>query len=114
MTTTTQIVKRALIRLGKLGPEQTPTGFDNQQLTETLASLHESWVREGKVRWELTDIPFEMEDPLVSRLAFAVVDDYGVSNDRYQRLKLANQRAIRDMQTYNEIPYSGRSEIEAY
>ena len=114
MATQQQIINRALIRVGAVDPLQTPTAKDSQMAEEVLISIHESWVNNEEVRWELDDIPQEIENSLVSRLAFAIADDFSIDDARYQRLALADQRGLREIQKYNEIGYSGHTEIEPY
>ena len=114
MATKQQIINRALIRVGALDPMQTPTSTQSDQVDTVLVSLHKWLVDEEDVTWQLSLIPESMEEPLVSRLAFAITNDFGVSDSRYQRLSVANNKSIKEMQKYNAVPYSVSSEIESY
>lgn len=109
-----QIINRALIRVGAVDPAQTPTPLDSERANEVLLSIHESWVSNGEANWDLDYIPQEIENDLVARLAFAIADDFSISDSRYKRLAKADQLAVQGMQKYRSIKYSGSSEIESY
>ena len=114
MATKKQIIERALIRVGALDSLQTMTAQQESDADTTLQSIHEQMVNDELVRWELDAVPQAVEEPLVSVLALALANDYGVSDTRYTRLVAANLQGIRRLAAYNELPYSGTAEIAAY
>lgn len=114
MTTKKEIIKRALIRVGRVPFDQVPTSDQESLADFALKSLHEHWVDKGSARWELDDIPDQITNALVSVLAFALVDDFGVSGERYQRLAVADREAKVVLSAYNEIPYSGQTIMQEY
>jgi len=114
MATKAQIVKRALIRAGVIPYDREPTAEESQQVTATLESIHAKWVDEDRVRWELTDIPQEIEDPLVSILAYSIADDFGVPDSRYSRLAATIQSAMQKIYAYDAEEYTGKSSARYY
>lgn len=114
MATKAQIIKRALVRAGVVAYDQIPTAAQESQADTALMSMHESWVDQGFARWELTDIPQQVENGLVAALAFAIADDFGVPTERYQRLSVGNSAAMREIYAYNEVPYSGSTQSTYY
>lgn len=100
-----QIFKRALVRLGEIAIDEIATATLEFQASNTLESLHANWVARGYIRWELDDIPLELEDSVTSVLAFSMADDFSVPSERYQRLAAASARGSRNIIIYNEPNY---------
>jgi len=112
MSTQLEIEKAALVRLGVVPPDQTPTSLQSQSAARSLSSWHERMIDEGRVNWELNNIPASLVSAVTSILAFEMRDDFSVPNSRYERIGIARAEAVRDISKYIEIPYSGGTEIQ--
>ena len=107
MATKTEVMDRALVKAGVLPYDQTATAEQTTIVEAVFDSLHAYGVDQGFIRWELTDIPAELDNAITVILAANIAEDFGIPTERYNRLKLAEQAAMNKIYAYNELPYSG-------
>lgn len=105
MATQKQIVKRALVRLGEIAVDDIPTAEQETQCDAVLESIHADWVNRGFIRWDLDEVPIELENALVSVLAYSMADDFGVPAERYSRLQVAASLGSKSILIYGENEY---------
>lgn len=97
MATAADIRNKAGALLGVKALGQT---LENSVSSDLDAAYDEVYARlrdEDLVSWHSTaEVPDEVVSPVVALVAFARVNEYGVSDSRYQRISLlANQSEIR-------------------
>lgn len=114
MATQAEVIDRALVRVGVLPYDQSSTSEQTGQVTPVLTAFHAEGVDLGFIRWELSDIPDEVSDALVSVTAFLIADTFGASTERYARLEKAYDRDLRKIHAYGALEYSGTTEVEEY
>jgi len=105
MATATQIRTKALKKLGVLATGQTTESEIAEDLDRAYEEVYAALAAKGLVTWDADeDIPPEYVMPVVALVAFARADEYGIPNDRYQRIAGDMSRAtaeIRELQESN-------------
>lgn len=87
MATKNQVKARALRVLGVIGAGVAPTGPQDSDMNESYSEVYSELEELNLVEWaEESDIPERFVDVIVNLMASKRVDEYGVSNDRYQRI----------------------------
>lgn len=98
MATLAEIRQRTAKRLGRLGVGMTLSSADNSHLTSAYSELHAEWTELGIAVWASSaDVPNKFSEPVIRALAARVADDFGVSNDRYQRIVSQGGQAAENM-----------------
>ena len=81
----------------KLGIKAFGQALENAVSSDLDAAYDEVYARlrdEDLVSWHSTaEVPAELVSPVVDLVAFARVDDYGVSGEKYQRIAVAATQA---------------------
>lgn len=81
----------------KLGIKAFGQALENAASSDLDAAYTEVYARlrdEDLVSWHSTaSVPDELVSPVVDLVAFARVDEYGVSGERYQRIAIAASQA---------------------
>lgn len=99
MATKQQVRVKALRLLGIIGVGVTPSGPQDADMSDAYSEVYAELEELDLLEWaEDDDIPTRFVDVIVNLVASKRVDEYGVSNDRYQRImsKAANaERKIR-------------------
>jgi hypothetical protein len=105
MATATQIRTKALKKLGVLATGQTTQSEIQADLDRAYEEVYAALAAKNLVTWEIDEeVPDEYVMPVVALVAFARADEYGIPNDRYQRIAGNMTRAtaeIRELQESN-------------
>ena len=105
MATAAEIRNKAVKKLGVLATGQTLESEIAADLDEAYSEVYAALSAKNLTTWaEDEEVPPEYIGPVVALVAFARVDEYGVPNDRYQRIAGDVSRAtaeIRELQESN-------------
>ena len=94
MATAAQIRNKAGFLLGVKALGQTLTNSVSSDLDEAYDEVYARLRDEDLVSWHSTqDVPDELVSPVVDLVAFARINEYAVSDSRYQRISLAASQA---------------------
>lgn len=111
--TISEIVARAARELGKNPTGQAVSGAVSADLTQAYAEVHRMLDRKGIVTWSNSDkIPEEYCNPVAFLVAAQRLS--GVSNDRYQRIKIEAATAIQKIKSISEGPFVNTQEVEDF
>ncbi len=111
MPTVAEIRDKAARKLGVLAFGQTLSNRYSADLTAAYSEVYAELRELNLVNWTLTGtIPDEVVEPVVALVARARVDEYGVSNDRYQRILNSAQNAETSLRRVIHDPYFSSSE----
>ena len=95
MATAAKIREMAATRLGILGEGETLPSYESADLDQAYAEVYAELEIRDMATWDSDeDIPDAFAHYVTTLVAAARVDDYGISNDRYQRIMAAASRAI--------------------
>ena len=98
MATLKSVKEKALRRLGVLAQGQQMSSDQDQVTQSAYNSLYARLLTKNIVAWgKSDDIPDAFVEPVVQMLAFDLTNEYGVSNDRWQRLQLAASTAPQEL-----------------
>ena len=77
----------AATRLGILGEGETLPSYESDDLDQSYIEVHAQLDALNIVVWDFDeDIPDEYVNPVTDLVAFGRINDYGIPNDRYQRV----------------------------
>lgn len=107
MATQQDIATDALILAGITDRYNSPDATTLADALIKLADLHEEWVDDQIVEWELTAIPVRATNAVKQLLAYRLGQDYQVPNDLYSRLQADAALAEQVLHRQNAIPYNG-------
>lgn len=94
MATAAQIRNKAGFLLGVKALGQTLTNSVSSDLDDAYTEVYARLRDEDLVSWHITqEVPDELVDPVVSLVAFARIDEYSVSDSRYQRITIKSSQA---------------------
>ena len=89
MATKAQVRNKALKKLQVLEEGESPTNEVISDVEEVYDELHRYLLNRGAVFWDSDEeIPDECVRPMVVMLAAEMADDFGVNEQRYQRLQV--------------------------
>lgn len=111
--TIAELVARAARELGKNPTGQAVKGSVSADLTQAYAEVWRMLDRKGLVTWDNDEkIPEEYCNPM----AFLVANQRlsGVSDDRFQRIKLEASRAVNEIKSIKEGIWVNTEEVEDY
>lgn len=114
MSTKTELIKRVLVRLGEVPVDQTATDAQKSQVEFVFDSELSRLADIGNINFISSNIPDEIDDAIVSIISYRCADDFGASSERYQRLAAGYTEAMRKLESFTAIPYSGQTEIRDY
>ena len=116
MATAAEIRNKASFKLGIGARGQTLENSVSSDLDDAYKEVYGRLITEDLVSWAFTaDIPDEAVSPVVDLVAFARVDEYGVSGERFQRLALAVSTAeVRIRRTLQDDYFTDESEAKYY
>lgn len=86
MATKTDIRNKALKRLGVIGATQSATAEQAADLEAAYDEVYAELEAQDLAVWDDATIPDEFVAPVVALVALARADEYGISNERYQRI----------------------------
>jgi len=109
-----KIIARALVRMGINAPEDLPTAAQRSQVDNVLTSIHEDWVDQNVVRWELDSIPASLANAVVTCAAYKCANDFALSDQRYNRLAIDYELSMESITAYNQRFYSGTAPIQEF
>ena len=105
MATATQIRNKALLKMGIHATGQTVESEVADDLDNAYEEVYAALAAKNLVTWDLDEeVPDEYVQPVVALVAFSRADEYGIPNDRYQRIAQNMSRAtaeIRELQESN-------------
>lgn len=89
MATATQLRNKALSKLGVFGTGQTPSSRKQADLDASYNEVYAELSRRSLTTWDVDeDIPDEFVSSIVALMADSRKDEYGIPNDRYQRITI--------------------------
>lgn len=98
MATVAQVRDRAANDLGILRLNQSLQAQDDTRITSAYNEVYADLQNEGLATWTSTgSIPAECVQHVAALVADNCLNTYGVSNDRYQRIKLSVKEAKREI-----------------
>ena len=112
MTTATKLREQVAYRLGILGEGESLRAYQTADLDEAYAEVYAQLDVRDMATWDTDEeVPDEYAPHVVSLVAASRADAYGIPNDRYQRIMMAESKAlgdIKELQTSNtyETPES--------
>lgn len=107
MATQQDIATDALVLAGITDRYNAPDATTLQDALTKLADLHEEWVDDQMVEWELAAIPVRATNAVKQLLAYRLGQDYQVPNDIYSRLQVDAVGAEQALHRQKSIPYNG-------
>jgi len=111
--TISQIVDRAAEELGKKPTGQAVSGAVGTDLTQAYAEVHRMLDRKGLVTWSNSDsIPEEYANPIVFLVANQRLKS--VSGERYQRIKLEANAALKTIISMKQGIWTNPEEVTDY
>lgn len=85
--TKTEVINRAANMLGVLAFGQSLASQDSTRITQGYNEVYAYLKNKGLATWASTaSVPDELVFFMASMIAYSCINDYGVSNDRYQRI----------------------------
>lgn len=103
MATQSEVRDRAAVDLGILRLGQSLQSQDATRITEGYAEVYAMLVDEGLAVWAMSsEVPDAIVQPVVSLVADNCLNSYGVSEIRYQRIKLEAANAITKIRKFVE------------
>lgn len=107
MTTRAVLEQRALRIVGVIDAFNGPNSTLAAEAADVLTALHEQWVDERLVTWELSNIPTKADKALVDLLAYDLTNYHPVSPIRKSEITAEAIRARRTLEQQYEIPHDG-------
>lgn len=103
MATAAEIRNKAAKKLGVLATGQTLESEIADDLDEAYDEVYAALDAKNLVTWDYDEeIPDEYIGPVVALVAFARADEYGIPNDRYQRIAGDMSRALNEIRELQE------------
>lgn len=107
--------KNALLKLGVGSIGQTPTSDLDSDMTDAYNEIYAYLEANEQTFWGQTSaIPDEVADPLATWMAWSRVNNYSISNERYQRLSAEFSRAERQIKEMAVNNYLSTREVEDF
>ncbi len=107
MATAATVRDMAATRLGILGEGETLPSYETADIDQSYVEVHAKLSALNIVVWDFDeDVPDEYVDDVVNLVSFGRINDYGIPNDRYQRiaasagLALGNIKELKGGDTY--------------
>ena len=98
MATTAEVIDRAANDLGLLRLGQTLQSQDNTRISAAYDEVYAMLVNEGLAIWASTaDVPDALVPHVAALMADNCINTYGVSKERFQRIKTASVPAMREI-----------------
>lgn len=111
MTTASQLRDRAAQKLGLLRLGQELQSQDADRITQAYLEVYNKLKKDGFATWAYSgDIPEEFVNDLAFMVAESCLDDYGISQARYERIKIGAQNAMRDIMKFASPEYVSQEE----
>lgn len=107
MATQNDIAVDALELAGITDQYNAPDADELQTALDCLSNLHEEWVDDKKVEWELSAIPVRANNAVIQLLAYRLGQKFQVPNDLYTRLRADAQVAEGQLYSQASTPYNG-------
>ena len=115
MATTAEIRDRAANDLGLLRLGQALQSQDATRITSAYNEVYEILKEDGIAAWTSTgDIPTKFVKYVVSLVVDNCVNTYGVSDSRYQRLKIEVPNAMREIRKLVAPDYASMDNATDY
>lgn len=115
MVTASELRDRAAQELGLLQPGQSLAANHAARVTQGYAEVFEKLKKDGFAAWAYSgDVPNEFVQELAFMIAENCLGTYGVSEARYNRIKIGAQEAKRDIQKFATEDYVSQEEPEDY
>lgn len=115
MATVAEVKKRALQLLGRAVIGQGVQSQHDTRIGTAYTEVYADLKTEGIATWaEAGTIPDDVSPHLVALMAFNAVDEYGVSNARYQRIVARSIPAKREIRAIVTPDYESLHEPDDY
>lgn len=113
--TAAQIRDRAAQELGLLQLNQSLRAEHATRITQGYAEVYAQLKKDGLATWAYAgDIPDEVCTYVAALIADNCLNTYGVSESRFQRIKLAAAEARREMQKHTAPDYVSQEQAVDY
>lgn len=111
--TIAELVARAARELGKNPTGQAVSGAVNSDLTQAYNEVWRKLSRKDLVTWSQTE---KIPEEYCNAMAFLVAEARlsGVSQDRYQRIKIEAARALGEIRSIKEGVWVNNQEVEDF
>ncbi len=111
MATADEVRDRAASDLGLLRLGQALQAQDSTRIEAGYAEIYARLKKDGLATWASdADVPDELVQFVVSLVAENCLGTYGVSKDRFERIKLAAVTALKDIRRYITPDYVSQDE----
>ena len=115
MATLAEVRKRALIKLGVGNRHQSPTANQDSDMSNAYTELYLKLQEMDQAYWGQTSaVPDEVANEVSLLMALSRADDYGISNERYQRLILGAPSAYITIRSMAVNPHRSVDEPEDF
>ena len=114
MTTATDIVNRALARIGVKTPDNAVDAAILDKATDALTDLHANLFQRNIINWYVASIPSHSVGPMVDELAWYLRDDFSVPDAKKVSLQAAQQAARADLYSFIEVKAADESAEVTY
>ena len=107
MATQQDIATDALVLAGITDRYNAPDATTLKETLQVLSDLHEEWIDDQMIDWELTAIPLRANNAVKQLLAYRLGQNHQVPNDLYSRLQLDAAGAEKTLFRQKSIPSNG-------
>lgn len=115
MATVAEVIDRTAGDLGLLRLGQVLQAQDNTRITAAYNEVHAQLKKEGLATWASTGaIPTELVPHVAALMADNCLSNYGVSLDRFKRIKIAVASAMPEIRRLTATHYASQSEPSDY
>ncbi|TVM02751.1 MAG: hypothetical protein CV087_08790 [Candidatus Brocadia sp. WS118] len=115
MATPTQIIDRTGNELGLLRLGQSLQSQDSVRISSAYDEVYAQLKKEGLATWVSTnDVPDELSPYVIALMAESCLGTYGVSKERYERIKINSSIALREIRKFTTPVYSSQEDSVDY
>lgn len=115
MATVSAVIDRTANDLGMLRLGQSLQAQDSTRITSAYDEIYAQLKTEGLATWASDGvIPDEVVRYVVALMADSCLGTYGVSNDRYKRIKMDAQGAAREIRKFVTPPHVSQDDPKDY
>ena len=115
MASKAEVVKRTLQLLGVLHMGQSASSENTARINLAYTEVYNDLKKESLAVWAISGpIPDEIDPHLVYLMAFNAVDEFGVSNARYQRIVARIPSSKREIRKLTIPDYESLEEPEEF
>lgn len=114
--TKADLVKSVMLKLGVLDPNEAPEAEPDVRVRETAQSVLEDLYDQGLIPFDMdaNELPGIFLVPLSFLVAQPLASEYGVTDERMQRIEIGADRGLRTLRRYKAKPYYGTPATATY